>query len=342
MDQWIFERLVCPRHRTALKRDGDHLVCTEGDRFPVIDGIPVMLMADVEQTLWVAAESLQMAVKHLEGRSIGVEQESMPSGIDPDVQGLVAKTCGYLYVPLIGKLDTYPIPDLRLPQGSPHRTFLDVGCGWGRWCIAAAKKEYTSVGLDPSLRGVLAARRVARQLGASCKFVVGDARFLPFAPASFDIVFSYSVLQHFSKNDARRTLASIATTLKSDGLCKIQMPNRYGLRSFYHQIKRGFREGKKFDVRYWTPSELITAFSKAIGDASISVDGFFGLGIQPSDVGMLPLRFRLVVRCSEMLRRIAHYAPWLTNIADSLYVTAKPGWQGAHSASVVGEWRRKR
>ena len=30
-------------------------------------------------------------------------------------------------------------------------------------------------------------------------FVVGDARFLPFRSGSFDYVWSYSVLQHFSR-----------------------------------------------------------------------------------------------------------------------------------------------
>ena len=59
------------------------------------------------------------------------------------------------------------------------------------------------MGIDPSLDAVLAARRVSRQLGVEASFVVGDARFLPFANDSFDTVFCYSVLQHFSKENAK-------------------------------------------------------------------------------------------------------------------------------------------
>ena len=36
---------------------------------------------------------------------------------------------------------------------------LDLGSSWGRWSIAAARKGYSVVGLDPSLGAVLAARR---------------------------------------------------------------------------------------------------------------------------------------------------------------------------------------
>jgi hypothetical protein len=95
------------------------------------------------------------------------------------------------------------------------------------------------------------------------------------------------------------------------------------VRSLYHQARLGFRAPQRFDVRYWTPGELASTFTEAIGEASLSVDGFFGLGIQPSDIAMLPRRFQLVVRCSEALRRATSYAPWLLNVADSLYVTAR-------------------
>lgn len=322
MSPWMLEHLACPRHHTALRIDGEDLICPQGDRFPVVNGIPVMVLDDVKQTLWVASETLEMVKRHRAGESIGIEQPPTASGIDPQVQGLVAATCGYLYQPLVNKLDRYPIPDLRLPEGA-GKSLLDIGCGWGRWTIAAARKGYHAIGLDPALRHVLAAQRVARQLGVPCNFVVADARYLPFAPRSLDVTFSYSVLQHFSKPDVRQALGSIAEALKPGGTCFIQMPNGYGVRSLYHQARRRFRAPENFDVRYWTPDELASTFAQAIGPASLSIDGFFGLGIQPSDVNMLPPRFQAVVHASEALRRAAERAPWLQNVADSLYVTAR-------------------
>ena len=331
-DPWMLEHLVCPRHRCTLRREGDELICPTGHAFPIVDEIPIMVLDDVKQTHWVASELIEMVKKYRGGELIGIEQATTATGIDPQVQGLVAYTCGNLYGPLVGKLERYPIPELRLPTAS-GQTFLDIGCGWGRWSIAASRKGYAAVCLDPSLRHVLAARRVARQLGAPCRFVVGDARFLPFAPGIFDVAFSYSVLQHFSKADVRQVLASIAQVIKPAGTCIIQMPNGCGVRSLYHQVKRGFREAQTFDVRYWTPQELVSTFTDAIGETSISVDGFFGLGIQPNDIDMLPRHFQLVVRCSEALRRMANRAPWLGNLADSLYVTSRRRVDGAHQAA---------
>jgi hypothetical protein len=95
------------------------------------------------------------------------------------------------------------------------------------------------------------------------------------------------------------------------------MPNAFGIRSLYHQARRGFREADRFDVRYWTPQALLRTFSREIGPSTLSIDGFFGLGIQPADVDLLPLHLRPVVHSSEFLRR---HAPFLLPVADSLYV----------------------
>ena len=100
--------------------------------------------------------------------------------IDPVVAYLIAATNGLMYRHLIGRLESYPIPDIDLPPGE-GRTLLDVGCSWGRWSLAAARLGYTVIGIDPSLGAVMAARRVARQLNLAATFLVGDARHLPFA-----------------------------------------------------------------------------------------------------------------------------------------------------------------
>src|SRR5207245_1066811 len=76
--------------------------------------------------------------------------------IDSYVQEQVAATNGRLYIPLIGKLKRYPIPYLRMPDGD-GLAFLDIGCNWGRWSMAAASKGYVVVGIDPCLDAIRAA-----------------------------------------------------------------------------------------------------------------------------------------------------------------------------------------
>ena len=85
---------------------------------------------------------------------------------------------------------------------------------------------------------------------------MADGRFLPFPDGSFSRVFSYSVLQHLSKENVQIVLPEIRRVLKTGGEAMVQLPNVFGLRSLYHEIRRGFRETRDFEVRYWTIPEL--------------------------------------------------------------------------------------
>lgn len=336
MDNWLTNKLVCPRDKNRLQLLNDRLTCSLGHSYPIIDDVPIMLLEDVKQTIGVADASIKLSkevssdreaniyfidslgISEDEKRSL-IEDAKYPSHIDPVVKFIVAATSGFLYKPLIGKLDAYPIPELRLPDGR-GKVFLDVGCNWGRWCVAAGRKGYIPVGIDPSVGAIMAARRVSAELGINAKYVVADARYLPFAHDSFDVVFSYSVLQHFSKSDARKALCETSRVLKNSGISLIQMPNAYGVRSFYHQLRRRFREAQNFDVRYWRPSELKSTFDALIGESYLSVDGYFGLGIQKNDMHLLPFKYKFIVQTSEILRKLSLRLRWMSYWADSIYI----------------------
>lgn len=317
LDPWFLGKLACPWDRRALTLEGSRLVCSCGKSFSVVRGVPVLLRDDVEHTHPSALRSLERAREgSVEGREPAAE------GIDPFVQEIIAATNGVMYVPLVGKLRSYPIPTLRLPPRNGG-LFLDIGCNWGRWCVAASRLGYTAVGVDPSLDALLAASRVAQQLGVSSRFVVGDARHLPFVAGTFDQAFSYSVLQHLSKEHVRAALAQISEVLRPNGGCLVQMPNVFGMRNLYNQARRGFRGTKDFDVRYWTPQELRETFGSLIGPTELAIDGFFSLNPQPAEAHLLPRRFRAVVRVSETLRAAGARAPGLLHLADSVYASAR-------------------
>ena len=339
LNPWLAENLVCPRHQVALLVAESTLGCPHGCRYPVVEGTPVMLLDDEPQTIGLCEASLQQARKGQDEtglylNSIGLSESERrgilelsrnASKIDPAVAFLVSATNGIAYKHLIGTLDRYPIPQLRLPP-SRGKVFLDVGCNWGRWSIAAARLGYQPVGLDPSLGAVMAAKRVTRQLGLEATFVVGDARFLPFKPAAVDQVFSYSVLQHFSRADAAQAIAQIGRVLKPQGASLIQMPTKVGLRCLYHQAKRKFREGTGFEVRYWTIPALRSLFTSNIGPSKFSVDCFFGIGLQRADLDLMQPMLRTAIHLSEALRTVSRVIPPLVWLADSVYVSSlKPG-----------------
>lgn len=336
LDPWFVEHLVCPRDRSKLTLTGNTLTCREGHTYPVVDGIPIMLRDDVAQTFGAAAASLARADGRLiDARAPELFLESVEISddqkrgvvelaarrplVDPVVAYLVAATNGLLYRHLVGQLKAYPIPEVSLPAGKGQR-LLDVGCSWGRWTLAAASRGYDAVGIDPSLGAVMAACRVARQLGIPARFVVGDARYLPFGAATFATVFSYSVIQHFSREDAASAVAEIGRVLDRDGHARVQMPTRYGIRCLYHQLRRGFRDGSGFDVRYWLLGDLRSMFTERIGPSMFEVDGYFGIGLQQSDKHLMTPFRRLVLRASSWMTAASTRIAWLMYVADSVYV----------------------
>lgn len=336
----IGHALRCPVTGSSLRQDGDTLISGENRSYPVINGVPVLLAPREKSTLWVVEASRKAALSDPENKwhedTIGVSPEELaelksrlekhqthPEAIDPIISFLVAATSGHLYADLKGTMQTIPIPDFRFPPMRHGELLLDIGCNWGRWSIAAAKSGYHVIGMDPSLGAVLAAQRLARDLGLdNISFIVADALQLPFAPNTFDAIFSYSVLQHFSVENATTALQQAAAVSREDARLMIQMPNRFGVRCLYHLLKRGFRPPVEFDVRYYSPDMLVKLFSSHYGECELSVDGFFGLGIQASDKHLMSVPKKWIISTSELLRKISLLIKPLTLLADSLYVQA--------------------
>ncbi len=317
IDPRLLEVLACPYDGEPLTQQDRALVCARAHVHRVVDGIPILLRKQVAQTHWAALRALELPEAELvEGAG-----KAPNAGVHPFVQAAIGGTNGIMYRTLTGQLLDYPIPVLRAAPSSGTR-FLDIGCNWGRWCVAASRAGFQPIGIDPSFEAVHAARAVALQLGANAWFVAGDARYLPFRSDSFDFVFSYSVLQHLSKEHVRESLADVRRVLRSGGRAMVQMPNKVGLRSIQHQAWRRFREARAFEVRYWSVRQLEEEFSELIGPSEVEIDGFFSLNAQVTDRALLPARFRAIVSASERLRSLSRRLPVLRHVADSLYVTS--------------------
>jgi SAM-dependent methyltransferase len=172
------------------------------------------------------------------------------------------------------------------------------------------------------LGAVLAAKRTAAALGLPARYVVGDARHLPFADGVFDAVYSYSVIQHLSFSDAARAVHEIGRVVKPAAVVRVQMPTRYGLRCLYHQARRRFRAATGFEVRYWTWAQLRALFTEAIGATRFEVDGYFGIGLQPADRTLMTPSLRAVLGASEWLKGATRFVPVLKRGADSVFVEA--------------------
>ena len=210
--------------------------------------------------------------------------------VDAYVQHWIAATNGRLYVPLINKLSRYPIP--RWPADGPSPTsnlLLDVGCGWGRWMISAARVGYRPVGIDVKLDALQAARRVMRAHNIDGFVVVADLAALPFKDDAFDCVFSYSVVQHVHKSRAAAFVAEVARVLKQNGAALVEFPLSHGLTNFRHLLKdRDEGDPDSWCVRYYRWQELRALFGTFFGSVRLTADCFCGIGVRGEDIDLIP------------------------------------------------------
>ena len=329
--------LACPVDGTPLARDGDEWVSAAGRRYPSIQGVPILFRDDVSNTIAPMARSRTAASRNPDStedpyfvETLGITDEQKRqvmeafrrggNVVDPVVSQIIAATCGNLYLDLIGKLPRYPIPDFRLKNGA-GRMLVDLGCNWGRWCMAAGREGFLPVGVDPQIGALLAARRVAGQLGIQAHFICADARHLPLRTGVADVIFSYSVIQHLCREDVAKVIGTSNRVMKTGARLFVQMPNVMGPRCFYQWARRGFNDGTDFNVRYWTLGQLRRAFG-AIGPVDFKIDCFFGIGLQASDADLMPAKWKALLRTSESLRKLEGVVPGLAWLADSVYVDA--------------------
>ena len=92
---------------------------------------------------------------------------------------------------------------------------LDVGCGTGSLAVLLAAAGHEVCGVDSSGRMLEQARAKAAAVDASAVFVQADARRLPFAPATFDLVLGRHLLWAFDDPDP--VLAGWVERLKPPG-----------------------------------------------------------------------------------------------------------------------------
>lgn len=248
--------------------------------------------------------------------------------VDSYVQRWVAGTNGNLYVSLINKLQRYPIPTWPTTRPSVvGGLLLDLGCGWGRWMVAAARAGYRPIGIDIKLEPLQAARRVMNAHGVTGDVVVADLAALPFKNATFECVFSYSVIQHVHRRKAAACILEAERLLKDGSVLLVELPLKYGLTNSRRLFRRRKREEENdfesWAVRYYSWRQLNTLFRSVFGKVQISSDCFCGIGVRCEDIDLLPWKYKPIVIVSEILKGCTRVFPPLVRLSDSVFVHSR-------------------
>ncbi|MGA2978963.1 MAG: class I SAM-dependent methyltransferase [Terriglobales bacterium] len=108
------------------------------------------------------------------------------------------------------------------PGDLKGKLVLDVGCGMGRFAEVATRWGARVVGVDLSAAAEVAARNLADR-----DFVAfqSDVFALPFAPESFDVIYSIGVLHHTP--DCEAAVKTLDKYLKPGGLLVVWLYSGY-------------------------------------------------------------------------------------------------------------------
>lgn len=166
--------------------------------------------------------------------------------------------------------------ELLLPRLGPSATLLDVGTGIGdiparaRRLAAARGVRLDAIGLDAA-EGLA---RAGRETAGSTP-VCGDARALPFADGSIDVVVCSQLLHHFADEETRPVLAemdrvarvgAVVADLRRSwaawaGIWAASWPLGF------HPVSR--HDGMVSVLRGFTPAELAAHVREATGAAPV-------------------------------------------------------------------------
>jgi SAM-dependent methyltransferase len=175
------------------------------------------------------------------------------------------------------RLEPYLAPFARFEDGR-GKDVLEVGVGLGadhgRW----AQSEPRSLsGVDLTPRAIAFTGERLRAAAKQSDLRVADAENLPFADASFDIVYSWGVLHH--SPDTRRCFAEVARVLRPGGVARILIYHKWSPVGAMLWLRYGLacgRPGRSLTDIYAEHLESpgTKAFTRAEGEALCRDAGF--------------------------------------------------------------------
>ena len=196
-------------------------------------------------------------------------------------------------------IDETKVAHLR-PLLPPSGTAVEIGAGSGRLLIRLGRERpYRLVALDYAPYAIRAVHENYRRASVEGYAIFGDARALPFPSASFDVVLSGGLLEHF--RDPAVVLGEMARTLRPGGLFYADIVPRKV--SLYRWAERGRMAADEHMAEGIYESDLTkAAWAKLVRGAGLKDVRVVSAGVYP------PYTFagheRFVWRYGDLLRAL--------------------------------------
>lgn len=162
------------------------------------------------------------------------------------------------------ELEPY-IEDFAQFGSSAGRKVLEIGVGLGADHQRFAEAGAELSGIDLTERAVDHVRRRMKIFGLTSNVSAGDAENLPFAPDSFDIVYSWGVIHH--SPDTLKAVAEIHRVLRSEGIARIMIYHTWSLVGYMLWIRYALLRLKP----WMTLTDIYTRYLESPGTKAYSV-----------------------------------------------------------------------
>jgi len=146
---------------------------------------------------------------------------------------MVKKTTENLISDLIGRKIRLDDPwyqlIIKMLRSAVHEFYgkriLEVGCGFGVFCVYVAGAGANVIGLDVSSRAIHKANDLAKRMRVQNRiaFIIADARFLPFKDYASEIVVCSETLEHVP--DYERAFGELVRVTNKSGYLCLTVPN---------------------------------------------------------------------------------------------------------------------
>ncbi len=267
--------------------------------------------------------------------------EPQSSDLDAFIKFHIAATNGVHYKHL-DKVQSYPTFELPVkPAKKENALMLDIGCGWGRWLVAGSKKNYIPIGLDVQPKFAKAALGLMKKENIKGYVVAADLQEIPFKDNVFDLVWSFSVIQHVHKKRLVKGLHEINRVLEKDGYTKLEFPNLNGLRNRRGPVQQEQPYWDDFNhwcVRYYSLDEYRQLFMDAFKNFDYSIHSILGIGVLKDDLKYVSFKNRLKVGTVLAMTAVSKLIPGAANYADSLYLSSRKSDRNAEFCYELSEF----
>ena len=230
-----------------------------------------------------------------------------PAKLEDYEVACTSNAMGIMHKYLMGQIE-------YLKQRNKDIIVVDGGCGYARWVIYLNKKGIKCIGVDRNKKVI----SQVKEFDPSVPLKIADIRNLPFEDNSFDLFYSFGVLEHLEEG-MDRALVEIRRILKPKGRLLITVPTINHIKRISTPLRRIriiFKSGdyKHFREYRYEKNELFEVLTRVgFKIVHFGVSDDCGIGLW-EDFSFLrrPGIFRLNSIGKMICKGLNALSPWIT------------------------------